>query len=683
PEEFVNLLAGSFTDGRSFSTGNTLPLVGMPWGFNHWAPQTKEQNRRTDSWWFDGNSHDFTWIRCTHQPSPWIGDWGWFLFTPMIGDSFERNPKMYWEPRAARIKPHIFDATLAPHGVRLELVPTMHAAAVRATFPSDTSRGKAYPSWHCARRICFKEMSFTGNDRNPSRIKGKNTRVSIDRMMVSNFGLYVVAESITNGATVESHDDMMCFRYDSSVDIVEIRIATSLINEQQALTNLHSEAGPDITFQQIALIAKLTWNKLLKRVDVVSPGEVSEQTNRHLGVFYTGLARALTFPRRLDEVDSTGRVLHWSPYDPSGRTHPGVLLTDNGFWDTFRTVYPMLGLLYPDLLGEIVQGWLNSFMEGGWLPTWASPGYRNCMVGTFADVVVADAIMKDIPGFDVSTAIEAIRKDSFEAPPRHAGGAVGKDGIDQYIANGYIAQQGGGGETASRTLDFAYADKAVSKAFTKLAKDGIDGDTSRSDSLKRDAATLDVRSERGLRSLFNAQYGLMVPRGGMRFDPLTWGNGFAEGNSWHHSFPAWSIGSLAQLHGGRGNLLQKLHKMLTIPSTFGVGSYGQVIHEMSEFRALSMGQYGHNNQPSHHILYLFAMLGEPQVTHQTVRTVMDRAYGHEFYAGDEDNGEMGAWFVMSALGIFAAQPGSSDTYVLGSPIFKHVAIERSKDTKKI
>lgn len=104
---------------------------------------------------------------------------------------------------------------------------------------------------------------------------------------------------------------------------------------------------------------------------------------------------------------------------------------------------------------------------------------------------------------------------------------------------------------------------------------------------------------------------------------------------------------------------------------------------MSEFRALSMGQYGHNNQPSHHILYLFAMLGEPQVTHQTVRTVMDRAYGHEFYAGDEDNGEMGAWFVMSALGIFAAQPGSSDTYVLGSPIFKHVAIERSKDTKKI
>jgi putative alpha-1,2-mannosidase len=214
PEEFVNLLAGSFTDGRSFSTGNTLPLVGMPWGFNHWAPQSKEQNARSDSWWFDGNMHEIAWMRCTHQPSPWIGDWGWFLFAPMMGDNMERNPKGFWEPRAAHIKPHVFDATLAPLAMRIELVPTMHAAAMRVTFPNDPSKG--------ARRICFRELSFDHTDRNSNVIKGRSGRVSIDRMMVSNFNMFMYAESLTP-AEVESEGDVYCFRYRQDVTSVEVR----------------------------------------------------------------------------------------------------------------------------------------------------------------------------------------------------------------------------------------------------------------------------------------------------------------------------------------------------------------------------------------------------------------------------------------------------------------------------
>lgn len=213
PEEFVNLLAGSFTDGRSFSTGNTLPLVGMPWGFNHWAPQSKDQNAHSDSWWFDGNGHELTWMRCTHQPSPWIGDWGWFLFMPTLGDGIERSPRGYWEPRAAHIKPHIFDATLAPFGIRIELAPTMHTAAVRVTFPSDKSKG--------ARRICFRELSFSESKQNPARIVGKSQRVSIDRMAVSNFNMHMYAESLTQ-ASVDSDGDMRCFKYSSDVTIAEV-----------------------------------------------------------------------------------------------------------------------------------------------------------------------------------------------------------------------------------------------------------------------------------------------------------------------------------------------------------------------------------------------------------------------------------------------------------------------------
>lgn len=660
PEDFVHPLAGTFTDGQRFSTGNTLPLIGRPWGFNHFAPQTTDGY---SSWWFGGNDHNLRWIRLTHQPSPWIGDYGWFFLGPQMGPRTD-NPTVFWEPRAAVIKPHLFDATTGPDGMRIELAPTLHGAIMRVTFPAHN------PHNH-DKNVCFRndgQGNWKDIDGSSGTATGVSTRVNGN---APRFGAHMRVNSDTK-VNSESHTPaMVCFSYGPQAQEVVVRVATSFISPHQAQVSLDREMPSHKSFDDIAAEARREWNELLKRVDVVDPGPQTEETDRHLGVFYTGLYRALCFPRRLDETTEDGLVVHYTPYG-GGDIQPGVLVTDNGFWDTFRTVYPMLSLLYPDHLGWIVQGWLNAFKEGGWLPKWASPGYRSSMVGTFADVVVADAIVKDVQGFDRATAWAALHKDSFEPEPKRGGGAVAKVGLREYDDHHFVPSDSGVSEFVSRSVDFAFADAAVAQAARVLAQqEGKSG-------LLNDAGRLEGRASDVLSNLFDRQTGLMRPkRSNGQFDhisPTRWGGGYTEGSPWHHSFPPFNMAKLIELHGGKQNLARKLHELVESPGTFETGGYGQVIHEMSEMRAFAMGQYGHNNQPCHHLLWLFALLDEPSTTHHLVRRVIEHGYGTDFYAGDEDNGEMGAWFVLAALGLYAVSPGTTDEYVLGSPIFKHVKV---------
>eukprot|EP00605_Chrysophyceae_sp_TOSAG23-4_P002195 GSChrysophyteH1.ASY1.ANO1.2425.1 assembled CDS len=618
PVSFVNLLAGSFTDGNTFSTGNTLPLVGYPWGFNHWSPQTRENSRGVGSWWFRGSEHRFTWLRST-------------------------------------MKPNYFDANLAPQNIRVELTPSMHGAMLRVTFPEHKD----------SKRICFTGQGAEWTEQGLS-----DTRP------------YIVgrANQSDDAVKVLNFHDVRCFDYADTATVVTVYMATSMISDQQAIINLNRELryyGRN-QFDIVLKHATNTWNNLLGRVEVVDPGPVTGSHTKQLSVFYTSLWRALTFPRRTDEVDISGNILHYSPYSPNGGVYRGPGATDNGFWDTFRTVYPMLSLLYPDHLSEIVTAWLSAYREGGWLPSWASPGYRNCMVGTFADVVVADAIVKGIKGIDIEVAKGAIHKDSFVTPPAFAGNAIGKDGLDEYSKRGYISSNpmNEGVECVSRSLDFGFADSAVANAFKRRE-------------LIEWSETLTRRANAVINGLFSEKAGLFVPKTALgkvsdRWSPIEWGRGYTEGNAWHHSFPPYAVtadgdgGLLAKLHGGRKKMLAKLHEMLDTPGYFRPGSYGQEIHEMVEARAVAMGQYAHNNQPVHHILWLFALLGDRKTTEEKIRFVLHHAYGEDFYAGDEDNGEQGAWYVLSALGLFSTTPGTPD-YVAGSPIFRHVRIHRTPE----
>ena len=712
PEDFVNALAGTFTQGDRYSTGNTFPVIARPWGFNHWSVMT---NKGDSSWWFSGNDHVFKWLRCTHQPSPWIGDWGQFMFGPQMG-GIETNPTMFWEPRAAEFKPHVFDARLAPDGIRVELTPTMHGAVLRVTFPEHNPR-------ELEKRVCFQLPGFRSDsildvNRDQRTFSMVSTRTS-GGVRSGQFHHYVRVEGDAASADADGgferveqrqQNHMICLGYAKAQTVAVVRIASSFISFDQAKNLLAAQVGRGArfahldaaategangaaareefvgaaaaaaarraraelpTFDDVLADARAQWRSLLSRVDVVDAdgardGVTSARSARQLGVLYTGLYRAFLFPRRIDEpTGADGAPRHWSPYAPSGALFDGPLVTDNGFWDTFRTVYPLLTVVAPDELGLIVQGWVNAYKEGGWIPKWASPGYRNSMVGTFGDVVIADAIVKGIGGFEREAAWDALRKDAYEPEPGGSDGSMGKVGLRVYEQHGFIPYDAGVGDCVSRTLDFGFADAATSRAARALGK-------------ADDATRLQERATEAMRKSFDASSGLMLPhaRAGStrRVDPTRWGDTYTEGAAWHHSFPPYDMSLLASLHGGNANLAKKLHQLLDTPGTFGVGGYGQEIHEMTEMRALAMGQYSHNNQPAHHLLWLFTLVGERNATCDWVRFALDHAYGVDFFSGDEDNGENGAWFVLAALGLYDVAPGTTDDYVLGSPLFRHVVV---------
>mmetsp|Transcript_32077 Transcript_32077/g.75265 ORF Transcript_32077/g.75265 Transcript_32077/m.75265 type:complete len:970 (-) Transcript_32077:14-2923(-) len=688
-EDFPNLLAGSFTDGQRFSTGNTLPLIGRPWGFNHFSPQTGDGK---SAWWFRGDAVEFRWLRLTHQPSPWIGDWAWLNLGPQMGN-LESNPVMFFEPWAARIKPYTFDATLGPDNMRVQLAPTMHGAILKVTFPVNNPMG-------LAKRVCF---GLPADDTKKRSKGGAHSNFNAEEMWLemvsmraeevpSGFSLYVRAEVDKSalqyrpeGEHVTTTGAIRCFNFSPKETTVIVRLATSLISFAQAKLNLAREVGQR-SFEEVEIEGKMVWRSMLGRVRVVDPGPLTKETTDRLTIFYTGLYRALTFPRRLDEVDENGKVVHYSPYKPGGGVFDGILVTDNGFWDTFRTVYPLLNLIYPKEAGEIVSGWLNAFKEGGWLPEWSSPGYRVCMVGTFADVVVADAVVKSLPGIDTGLAWEAMNKDSFGVGER--GGHAGKKNYQEYATKGYIPLESNG-DAASATLDFAFSDYSVSFAAEKL------GHTT-------EAKTLRNRAVSARNLLFDHSWGLMRAKranGEFKLDnPVSWGNGFVEGASWQHSFPPYDLAGLSHLHGSYEALARKILQMLSTPGSFQPGSYRRTIHEMEEMRALGMGQYAHSNQPVHHILWLLLALDEGKdvcaadaptpgrgilcprrAGEEAIHDTLHRAYSTQFFAGDEDNGEMGSWYVLAALGLFDPAPGTPHGYALGSPLFRKVEVRRSAD----
>jgi len=750
PVEFVNVLtgtAGGAQGQQHHSTGNVLPVTSAPWGFNHWAPQTT--NDKT-SWWFDANADTFRGLRCTHQPSPWIGDYGWFVIRPQFGIAGDTWLGFTSYHGDNVLRPWLIDVSSGPHGVRMELAPTDHGAAVRVSFPDSIpatarmlcvwmpfggfkdgdevhARRSGRPSGTCSatpgglnvesRRFsggmpgdntftfhariepvdmkdypiqtmeemppCFEEgFQYTPLDM-PGQ--GRTTEKSADACQqrcasvagcehftswpdggchISDKGSKKTKQ---NGVTVgpaKCPGPLMtrqcCFLLGERSSL-ELRIGTSFISADQAKEALDREVR-DGTLEDLAEAARAMWSAELGKVMVQDAGPNPVTAFRRLQVFYTSLYRALLFPRRLDESTTQG-IKHWSPYD--GKVHEGRGVTDNGFWDTFRTVYPFLSLAYPMRLGEIIDGWLNAYRAGGWLPKWASPGYRDMMIGTFADVVLADAIIKNISGFDYDVAWQAMRKDAYEVSgPKDT--SRGKFGLSYYRDQGYIPVDVKVGEACSRTLDFAYADAATATAARRLGK-------------TEDADVLVARSRKALEMVYNPRSRLMGRKkasGGWQDKPDdSWGNCFTEGSAWHHSFPPFDLAKLAELHGGEDRLLSRLKDLFTTPGNFGVGSYKVEIHEMREMRMLGLGQYAHNNQPVHHIPFLFALLGDRNTTSHIVRRILTNAFSPDGFAGDEDNGEMGSWYLLAALGLYSTAPGINEDYVLASmPLFPRVRL---------
>jgi predicted alpha-1,2-mannosidase len=666
PVDYVSTLVGTQSK-YELSTGNTYPAIALPWGLNFWVPQTGGMG---DGWVYTYTADKIRGFKQTHQPSPWMNDYGQFSIMPITGRlTFDQDKRASWFSHKAEVaKPHYYKVHLADHDVTTEITPTERAAMFRFTFPeSDNSyvivdafdRGsyiKIIPEEH-------KIIGYTTRNSGGVPENFKNYFVVV---FDKPFSYYATASDydIRKGETEikDNHTGGIIGFSTHQGEIVHARVASSFISFDQAMINL-KELGTD-DFNTIVSKGESRWNEVLGRV------QIEDDNIDNIRTFYSCLYRSVLFPRNFTEIDASGRIMHYSPYN--GEVLPGYMFADTGFWDTFRSLFPLLNLIYPSESIKMQEGLVNAYKESGFLPEWSSPGHRNIMVGNNSASVVADAYLKGLRGYDAETLWEALKHGANNVHPTV--GASGRTGYQLYNEFGYIPNDAGVSQNVARTLEYAYNDWTIYQ-FGKA--------------LNRPQSEIEIYAQRAMnyRNLFNPSNQLMSGRGkdgsfSSSFEPTDWGRDFTEGNSWHYS---WSVfhdpQGLIDLMGGYNAFNQMLDSVFIIPGSKGMNSRS-MIHEMREMQVMNMGQYAHGNQPIQHMVYLYNYSGEPWKTQYWTREIMDKLYSAhpDGYCGDEDNGQTSAWYVFSAIGFYPVCPGS-DEYIVGSPLFKSATIHLENGQK--
>ena len=660
PVEWVNPLMG--TDSKpSLSNGNTYPAIAVPWGMNFWVPQT---NVMGNGWQYQYGADRIRGFKQTHQPSPWMNDYGQFSIMPVTGRLvFRQDDRASWFSHKAEVaKPYYYSVYLADADVTTEITTTERAASFRNTFPKSDSSFFVIDAFDRGSyiKVIPEQRKIIGYSTRYSRGTLKNFRnyfvIYIDKPFTLSYTWHdstLVKDSLELTAI---HCGAVIGFSTKKGEQVGLRVASSFISAAQAERNLQTEIGQD-DFETTKAKSKASWNKVLSRI-LVEGG-----TEDQIKTFYSCLYRMVQFPQKLYELDNAGKPIHYSPYN--GEVLPGYMFGGTGFWDTFRALYPFLNFIYPSINKEMQEGLVNDYREGGWLPEWSSPGYANIMIGNNSASVVADAYIKGLRGYDINALYEVLLIAANSECPMEA---VARKGASYYTMQGYVPYEVKINESAARTLEYAYDDFTI----YQLAK-----------ALHRPQSEIDVyaRRSQNYRQLFDPSTKLM--RGKNRdgsfqspFNPFKWGDAFTEGNSWHYTWSVFhDIEGLKQLMGGNKAFTQMLDSVFTMPPVYDESYYGGVIHEIREMQIMNMGQYAHGNQPIQHMIYLYNYAGQPWKTQQRVREAMGKLYKPtpDGYCGDEDNGQTSAWYVFSALGFYPVCPGT-DQYVFGTPLFKKTTI---------
>lgn len=645
PVDHVNVLMGTMSTFE-LSSGNTYPAIALPWGMNFWTPQTGQNG---NGWQYQYTANKIRGFKQTHQPSPWMNDYGYFSLMPVTGEPrMQQNERSSWFSHKAEVaKPYYYSVYLADHDVTVELAPSERAAIFRVQYPDYKDAHLVVDAIDQHSEIIL--MPEEG------KIQGFTTKNSGG--VPDNFRNYFVIYPDTPFEVTQNCDSLAIVTFPRGSEVT-LRVASSFISYEQAELNA-LEITPGQTVQEVAREGRDRWN------DVLGAFKVEDDHIDNVRTFYSTLYRSLLFPRRFYELDKDGKAWHYSPYN--GEVKPGYMYTDTGFWDTFRSLFPLLNLAYPEENVKIQEGLVNAYLESGFLPEWASPGHRNIMVGNNSASVVADAYIKGLRGYDTEELWKAVTHGANHVHPTVS--ATGRIGHEYYNTLGYIPYDVGINENAARTLEYAYNDWCIYQFGKALGKT---------------AEELEIYKKRAFnyRNLFDPEHNLM--RGKLEngqfqspFNPLKWGDAFTEGNSWHYT---WSVfhdpEGLIQLMGGRETFISMLDSVFSVPPLFDESYYGIVIHEIREMQIMDMGNYAHGNQPVQHMIYLYNYAGEPWKAQYWTREVMEKLYAPtpDGYCGDEDNGQTSAWYVFSALGFYPVAPGT-DQYVIGSPLFDRVTVQ--------
>ena len=668
PSEYVTTLMGTQSD-FTLSTGNTYPAIALPWGMNFWTPQTGKMG---DGWAYTYGAHTLRGLKQTHQPSPWINDYGQFSVMPVRGnDKLDEESRQSWfSHQSETAKPYYYSVYLADHDIKAEVAPTERAAIMRFTFPESSESGVVIDAFDRGSAIeVIDDRTIAGYTTRNSGGVPENFRnyfvMTFDKPF-SGFELTDAPASYKPGSKVLYPEGGKSVEGDHAVakvhfttargEQVNVRIASSFISREQAFQNL-KELG-DMDFDGVKEQARKRWDEVLGAIEVEG-GSIDQYRT-----FYSCLYRSVLFPRKFYEVTADGQVVHYSPYN--GEVLPGYMYTDTGFWDTFRSLFPLLNLVYPSVNAEIQAGLANTYRESGFLPEWASPGHRGCMVGNNSASVVSDAILKGVtPEEDVETLYEAMASGTDKVHPTVS--STGRLGHEYYNTLGYIPYNVGI-ENVARSLEYAYDDWCIAQVAAKLGRPAEEQQKW-------------LTRAQNYRNLFDPETRLMRGRnedGSFQkpFSPYKWGDAYTEGNAWHYTWSVFhDVDGLASLMGGREAFATMLDSVFVVPPIYDDSYYGKRIHEITEMQVANMGNYAHGNQPAQHMIYLYNYAGQPGKAQWWAREVMDRLYmaRPDGYCGDEDNGQTSAWYVFSALGFYPVCPGS-DEYILGSPLFRRATI---------
>ncbi|RYF18952.1 MAG: glycoside hydrolase family 92 protein [Flavobacteriales bacterium] len=670
PVELVNPLMGTQSK-VSLSNGNTYPAVGVPWGMNMWTPQTGKMG---NGWAYTYDSDKIRGFKQTHQPSPWMNDYGAFAMMPVTGKlKFNDDDRASWFSHKSEIsKPYYYSVYLADADVTTEITPTERAAQFRFTFPQTDSAFVVVDAQNKGSyiRIFPKERKIIG-------YTSKYARGPLPKNFKNYFVIYfdkdftvakTWSDKTLNNDQLEltsDHSGAVIGFKTAKGEKVNAKTSSSFISFEQAELNLKRELASD-NFDATKAKAKAIWNKTLSKI------EVEGGTIDQMRTFYSCLYRTLFFPNKLYEINAKNEIVHWSPY--TGDIKPGYMFAGTGFWDTFRALYPFLNLVYPNINKEMQEGLINAYKEGGFLPEWSSPGYANIMVGNNSASVVADAYVKGLRGYDINTLWEAVKHGANNEGPMEA---VGRHGVKYYNELGYVPFDVKVNENAAKTLEYSYDDFAIYQLGRLL---------------KKPASEIDIYKQRAMnyKNLFDPSSGLMRGKnkdGSFQspFSPFKWGGAFTEGNSWHYTWSVFQdIDGLAKLMGGHDKFVTKLDSVFSMPPVFDESAYGGVIHEIREMQIANMGQYAHGNQPIQHMIYLYNYAGAPWKAQYWARETMNRMYAAtpDGYCGDEDNGQTSAWYVFSAMGFYPVTP-AVDQYVIGAPLFKKVTLNLENGKKVV
>lgn len=673
PTGYVNPFIG--TDDH----GHTFPGATLPGGLVQLSPDTGIKG-----WdWCSGYHYSDSTIMGfshLHRSGMGAGDWGDILLMSTTGKlkvepGTKENPgegyRSKFSHQEEKASPGYYSVNLKDYRIKAELTVSERAGFHRYTFPKSDVSHILIDMQHGIGDKCTDAQVKIVNNTEIEGHRASNGFVKKQNVYFcakfskpfSSFGTWA-KNNIKTGSKEESGTNIGAYidYVTSENEVVEVKVGISYTSIAQARLNLDTEI-PQWNFDQVKEAAKTKWNKALAKIEIeLDKTNDAKSAKQKLETFYSALYHSLLFPATFSDVDGKYMGLDNLIHTAKGFTYR----SDFSLWDTFRAEMPLLTLVEPVRSNDAVNTMIAQYQQGGWLPTPQQFGnsYTNDMIGDHPVIVILDAYRKGIKNFDLQKTYEAVRKNAMETPPADHR-SRGRIGLEYYLKLGYVPYNKIR-ESVSRTLEYAFNDWCVAQ----LAKEAG----------QMDDYGMFMKRASNYKNIIDLTTGFARPKNSEGkwlepFDPKFVGQGddrhYTEANAWQYTlFVPHDVKGMIQLTGGRKNFVAKMDTLFTTSS--------EIKSTVADITGL-IGQYAHGNEPGHHTVYLYNYAGAPWKTQYMARNVMDSLYhsGPAGLCGNEDMGQMSAWYVLSAMGFYPVAPGQN-VYSIGSPEFSKVTIHLDK-----